>query len=106
MCEKLTDHAEHSHHALLNLLELRVCPLSDSVNEADIPLLRCGTLSGSHPLYSSELGLVCSPGLLLLLSDPLYREPILSLLTDKLLKKRGELGRLSHLGLRDSSNSW
>jgi hypothetical protein len=39
-----------------------------------------------------------SPGLLL-------SDPILSLLSKKLLKERGELGRLSDLGLRDCS-SW
>ena len=55
-------------------------------------LLGCSTLSGSLPLNGCKLSLMGSPGLLLCY-------PILSLLSDKLLKERGELGRLSHLGL-------
>ena len=82
---------------MLHLLKLSVYPLSDSVKKTDKLLLSYGMISGSLPLDGSELGLVCSPGLLLLLPHPLCRESILSLLTDKLLKKRGELGRLSHL---------
>ena len=55
-------------------------------------LLGCSTLSGSLPLNSCKLSLMGSPGLLLC-------DPILSLLSDKLLKEKGELERLSHLGL-------
>ena len=89
---KLCDHPEHRHHALLYLLELSVCPLRDSVNEPDKMLLGCSTLSGSLSLNGCKLSLMVSPSLLLCY-------PILSLLSDKLLKERGELGRLSHLGL-------
>ena len=53
-------------------------------------LLGCSTLSDSLPLNGYKLSLMGSPGLLLC-------DPILSLLGNKLLKKRGELGRLSHL---------
>ena len=93
MSVKLCNHPEHRHHALLHLLELSVCPLRDSVNEPDKTLLGCITLSGSLPLNGCKLSLMGSPGLLLLCY------PILSLLSDKPLKGRGELGRLSHLGL-------
>jgi hypothetical protein len=48
-------------------------------------------LSGSLPLNGYKLSLMGSPGLLC--------DPILSLLSDKLLKERGKLRRLSHLGL-------
>ena len=78
---KLRDHPEHSHHPLLHLLELSVCPLRDSVDKPDKPLLRCSTLSGGLPLYRCKLSLMGSPGLLLC-------DPILSLLGNKLLKKR------------------
>jgi len=60
-------------------MELSVCPLRDSVDKPDKPLLRCSTLSGGLSLNGCELGLMGSPGLLLCY-------PILSLLSDKLLK--------------------
>ena len=99
MSVQLCDHPEHCHHALLHLLELSVYPLRDPVNKLDKPLLHCSTLSGSLSLNGCEQDLMGSPGLLLCY-------PILSLLSNKLLKKRGELGWLSHLGLCDSSSCW
>jgi len=71
---------------------LSVYPLRDSVNEPDKMLLGCSTLSGGLPLNGCKLSLMGSPGLLL-------SDPILSLLSDKLLEERDEMGRLSHLGL-------
>ena len=62
-------------------------------------LLGCSTLSDNLPLNGCKLSLMGSPGLLLCYL-------ILSLLSDKLLKERGELGQLSHLGLCDSSSCW
>ena len=62
-------------------------------------LLCCSTLSGGLPLYRCKLSLMGSPGLLL-------SDPILSLLSNKLLKERGKIGRLSHLGLWDCSSCW
>ena len=92
MSVKLCDHPEHRHHAVLHLLELSICPLRDSFNEPDKTLLGCSTLSGRLPLNGCKLSLMGSPGLLLCY-------PILSLLSDKLLKERGELRWLSHLEL-------
>ena len=91
MSVKLCDHPEHRHHALLHLLELSVCPLRDSFDKPDKTLLGYSTLSSGLSLNRCKLSLMGSPGLLL-------SDPILSLLSNKLLKKRGELGRLSHLG--------
>ena len=76
---ELCNHPEHRHHPLLHLLELSVCPLRDSIDKPDKPLLRCSTLSGGLSLYRCKLSLMGSPSLLLCY-------PILSLLSDKLLK--------------------
>ena len=75
---ELYNHSEHRHHALLHLLELSVCPLRDSVDKPDKTLLGCSTLSGGLPLNRCKLSRMGSPGLLLC-------DPILSLLSDKLL---------------------
>ena len=68
-------------------------------NKPDKTLLGCSTLSGGLPLNRCKLSPMGSPGLLL-------SDLILSLLSDKLLNERGELGRLSHLGLCNSSSCW
>jgi hypothetical protein len=94
---QLRDHPEHRHHALLHLLKLSVCPLRYAINEPNKTLLSRSSLSGGLSLYLGKLCLVGSPGLLL-------SYPILSLLSDKLLEERGQLGRLSHLGLSNSGS--
>ena len=69
MCDKLRHYLEHSHHALLQLLELSVRGLCHSVDQTNEPLLCCSPLSCNLSQQGIQPGLVEPLVLLLLLNQ-------------------------------------
>jgi predicted component of type VI protein secretion system len=55
--DKLLNHAKHSKHALLHLLDLGIPPLSDAVKQPSKPLICCGTVTSCLLLKLSKSGL-------------------------------------------------